>query len=234
MAKPWGSIDPNSTHQVWSRWTFTVADLGAHPDYKSVKSNFARWARKGFGSVARAKVEEKIDTWVMLVEAEGVPVQDPTYRTAVQLGFDRFVEQGWGHLGIGKVDAELLAGENDSGKPRTQLVVMPIIAQAPKAPIRAASIEVCANQCGSKCCRGPGFIRLRKDEAERLSKLSPFFLADPDDQGRPTVFLEAGEACVFLGAKGECTIYEQRPEACRKFPSSPWPGCLVWPASLEV
>src|SRR2546425_410011 len=40
-----------------------------------------------------------------------------------------------------------------------------------------------------------------------------------------------GGVCPFLdGASNLCKIYADRPDACRRFPSAPVPGCLVWNA----
>jgi len=43
-----------------------------------------------------------------------------------------------------------------------------------------------------------------------------------------------GEACTFLDqATNLCTIYERRPEGCRRFPTKPYANCLVWPVEEE-
>ena len=127
-AKPWGRMDPNSHHQLWSRWEFTVFDNGRHPPFKDVKENAARWIRMGFGSAGQIRVQEKLSTWVITLDVEGVPAHDQEYVASVLLQFQKnFVEKGWGPLAVGIVEAKVLAGDKQDGKPREQLVVMPKI-----------------------------------------------------------------------------------------------------------
>jgi Fe-S-cluster containining protein len=41
--------------------------------------------------------------------------------------------------------------------------------------------------------------------------------------------------CPFLAVtSNRCSIYESRPEACRRFPTVPTAGCLVWPQRTEI
>ena len=42
-----------------------------------------------------------------------------------------------------------------------------------------------------------------------------------------------GGQCPFLGDDYACTIYNQRPTACRNFPVKPYDDCLVWPTQKE-
>jgi hypothetical protein len=125
-ARPWGALDPNSQHQLWSRWTFTVWDNGKHPPYKEVRQNAAAWLRKGFGSVGHAHVDEKVSTWVIIAEVEGAPAHDPDFVKSVERQFQKhFVEKGWGPLAISTVEVRILAGDTQTGKPPDQLIVMP-------------------------------------------------------------------------------------------------------------
>lgn len=110
MDKPWGSIDPNSQHQEWNRWTFYVRG-GSRPDFHTVRENFGMWARKQFGSVGRYRVSELPVGWKLEVEADS--------GRDVRSEFSKFVENGWGPLAWSKAKVKLLAGGN------TQLVVIP-------------------------------------------------------------------------------------------------------------
>lgn len=84
---------------------------------------------------------------------------------------------------------------------------------------RQPSIELCADQCGAKCCKGPMEIRLSANEARALGL---------DDMGRKvTMRLRAGEKCRYL-KNNLCSIYDHRPQACRQFPSRPYDFCAVW------
>lgn len=125
----WAGMNPNSQHQLWSEWTFSVWDSGKHPSFAEVKENAQRWLRKGFGSVGEMSVEEKIGSWIIKARVEGVPAQDPAYQKQVGKMFRRFVEQGWGPLAVESVDVKILAGDIGDGAPASQLVVMPAIIQ---------------------------------------------------------------------------------------------------------
>ena len=62
-------------------------------------------------------------------------------------------------------------------------------------------------------------IRLSANEARVLGL---------DDMGRKMMMkLRAGERCQFL-KKNMCSVYEQRPNACRTFPIKPFQFCALW------
>lgn len=123
--KPWGGMNPNSSHQLWSRWTFRVYEAGKHPPLGEVKLNAARWLEQGFGSVGRAKVEELVRGYRITAEVEGPPAHDPQYVQSVRRQFRNFVEKGWGPLATSSLKAVVLAGDRQDGKPLDQLVVIP-------------------------------------------------------------------------------------------------------------
>lgn len=124
--KPYGPIDPNSQHQMWSRWIFTVREAGRHAPFEDVKSNAARWARLGFGSVGRIRVVENLQGFVITVEVEGPPAHDPQYVEKVKLEFQQnFVNKGWGNFATGTVKVKILAGDKQDGRPADQLIVLP-------------------------------------------------------------------------------------------------------------
>ena len=135
------SSNPNSSHQLWSRWTFTIYQGGREQDHSDVKFNAARWLRLGFGSVGRASVKENVITvttpdgekhlervFVIIAEVEGAPANDPSYVANVRQEFlNRFVASGWGPLATGTVTVDIMAGEAGDGKPPRQLLVLPSI-----------------------------------------------------------------------------------------------------------
>lgn len=101
-----------------------------------------------------------------------------------------------------------------------------------------ASLEVCALNCGAKCCRAPGHAAVSSDEAGPLRKRAK--------QLHVTLRLEVfrhiagkyaidfgkhGGQCPFLGEDYACRAYDIRPESCRTFPDLPTMGCLVWPGN---
>jgi len=109
--------DPNTEHQVWSRWTFEVRECVRTVPHKEVELNAARWLRKGFGSVGKARVARTVTGWRIEAIVEGAPVQEPAYVAHVAQEFQqRFVEPGFGTLATSKVKAELLAGEDPAGR----------------------------------------------------------------------------------------------------------------------
>jgi hypothetical protein len=140
MQKPWGSVDPNSAHQRWSRWRFTIeARPPRLPSRDQFAHNFARYVRRLLGTtVGRAQVSIVRDgpahLYVGVVELEGPDVHDPAYRAWVQREFAGvFVAKGFGPgARLRQMDAILLAGSAEDGKPARQLLVMPPIRDALK------------------------------------------------------------------------------------------------------
>lgn len=132
--KPYGPIDPNSQHQLWSRWTFVFWDTGKHPTIAEVKENAAKWMRMGFGSVGRGRVTQftnvfGMQQWTIEAEVEGVPAHDPQYKEHVRAEFKKnFLEKGWG-LMAAFVDMKVavLAGDIQDGSPPSQMVVFNLL-----------------------------------------------------------------------------------------------------------
>lgn len=120
-------MDPNSAHQLWSQWIFTIREAGRRsPSYDEVQYNAARWLRAGFGAAGEARVIRTIFGWRIEALVEGVPAHDPAYVASVKQSFQhKFVEKGWGPLASGTVTVKVLAGDVQDGKPRSQLVVLP-------------------------------------------------------------------------------------------------------------
>jgi hypothetical protein len=121
-------MDPNSSHQLWSRWSFVIIDGGRHPPFHEVEINAARWLTKLFGTVGRARVKELPHSWEIVCEAEGPPATDPVCIADVRRQFqNNFVAQGWGPLSVGVVEVDILAGDREDGGPAVQIVVMPTV-----------------------------------------------------------------------------------------------------------
>lgn len=128
---PWGRLDPNSAHQLWSHWLFRIWPCGRYPPIREVEANAARWLRSGFGSVGQVRVTERVEhglaaTWIEAM-IEGRPAHDPEYVASVRRGFRKFVDEGWGRLAQMKLEVRVLAGDLQDGKPREQVVVIPRI-----------------------------------------------------------------------------------------------------------
>ena len=64
-------------------------------------------------------------------------------------------------------------------------------------------------------------------ETRTLKKLNPKVkMLCHDADNYVMNFMEAD--CIFLD-DNLCTIYNERPNACRRFPRKAYTGCLVWP-----
>lgn len=76
----------------------------------------------------------------------------------------------------------------------------------------------CLSKCKADCCRGP--IPMPKDILDRHTPIRPItHTATPDDN--TVVVLHVTEdrrgVCPFLGLDDKCSIYDDRPPACRMF-----------------
>ena len=107
---------------------------------------------------------------------------------------------------------------------------------------RPPSVEVCAVECGAKCCRARSArILVTDEEHDRLLALAgtrtvTFREVTKDRIHREGWLLaladQPGSVCPFLDqASNLCSIYEHRLRACQRFPTVPVAGCLVWPKS---
>ena len=126
--KPWGSLDPNSQHQFWSRWTVT---LRAHsgrplPSVQEIADNARRFYKLLFASSighVRADIQGRHIT--IVCEIEGPAAHDPDLRAnAIYRIREHFIRKGFGHADA-NVEVGILAGDVQDGKPPTQLIVMP-------------------------------------------------------------------------------------------------------------
>lgn len=141
----WAGMNPNSDHQLWSYWRFTITPPSTRrATFEDVKLNAARWLRSIFGTGAAARVTREpvaessarswlYDRYVIELFAEGAVAQDPVYVLIVERAFSRFVESGWGPLARATVEARVVAGNADDGKPPCQLVVLPDLPELSRA-----------------------------------------------------------------------------------------------------
>lgn len=126
----------------------------------------------------------------------------------------------------------------------------------------SSATDICANQCQAKCCRTPGSTpivstvemrELQHVARERGVKLrflnaaghsvtvtatGDVLLTEPTERHHMLrdrwVMLRAKDGCQFLGqGTNLCTIYDERPRACREFPMRPTQGCLLTPDATE-
>ncbi len=128
----WDGMDPNSQNQLWSHWTFTAIGGRAAP-YEDVVHNVAEWLKMGFGSVARARVQQQICQekpfqglmqFVVEAQVEGAAAHDPDYEDSVRKQWRAFCQQGFGSMVLAETEVKILAGDVQDGKPPAQLLVV--------------------------------------------------------------------------------------------------------------
>ena len=121
-------MDPNSSNQMWSEWTFTIHDGGRLVPREDVKDNLARWFARGFGTAATYRLLRTRTGWRATLRAEGVPAHDPAFVRNVKRQFAAyFVARGWGPIASSAVSARVLAGSLQDGTPSPQWVSIPTI-----------------------------------------------------------------------------------------------------------
>jgi Putative zinc- or iron-chelating domain len=80
--------------------------------------------------------------------------------------------------------------------------------QSYAAGLRAGAVAVPCHAGCSACCRGP-FVQLTPDEAQRFPAV--------EIDGGLWLAKKGDGSCVYLDAKGRCSIYADRPRSCRRF-----------------
>jgi hypothetical protein len=130
-------MDPNSSHQWWSRWTVTVVlpHRRSHDDprfFKAIELEHARVLRKLFGSTGQARVTHvseagHTEKWVLDGRVEGHPVHDPLFRARYSDLMVQHYQRGFGPNATVSIETSLEAGDGQDGKPACQLVIMPSV-----------------------------------------------------------------------------------------------------------
>ena len=97
-----------------------------------------------------------------------------------------------------------------------------------------AATNVCMNQCGGMCCRGPLILTLLPDEVlaflEHAARMGVRLELhrEPDGGGSLRFLDHPGDHCPMLDdATSACRIYEDRPKRCREFPDKAIPWCAI-------
>lgn len=126
--RPFGTMDPNSQHQRWSRWVFGIeANPTKCPDHLVVVDNARRYFRKAFKTVGRVRCDRQGTYYCLIVEIEGPPAHDPGFVDALKRDFaERFLAAGFGASArLTRFEVALLAGDAEDGRPPDQMLVMP-------------------------------------------------------------------------------------------------------------
>lgn len=136
MTAPYGSIDPNSQHQLWSRWIIGIeASPQKLPSVREVIANARRYFAAAFkSSVGRVRCDQQGTYYCITVEIEGPPAHDPEYVAALQRDVEaRFVAKGFGHSAtVTRFVTGILAGDRQDGTPPEQMLVMPQLVLPPE------------------------------------------------------------------------------------------------------
>ncbi len=86
--------------------------------------------------------------------------------------------------------------------------------------------DECRPYCGAICCRAYGFVSLTKEEAESgryaYKEVSDDCTCDTCKRMRElgiryAVLKQPDGSCIYLDGARKCSIYEGRPETCRKY-----------------
>jgi hypothetical protein len=131
-------MNPNSQHQMWSKWTWKITPPKTNmPSFgrahrisrgriEQVKTNIARFANKCFGTNGQMNVLQYTDGSVLVrVRVEGHPVHDPAYVIHVREAWDVFLRNGFGQRSTIEFSAKLEAGDVQDGKPADQMIILP-------------------------------------------------------------------------------------------------------------
>lgn len=117
-------MNPNSQHQVWSKWTFMVRPATRNHAHATVEANCARFGRKAFGSTGVMRVRYQPPVWIVEALVEGVPVQEARYVAYMKAQWLMFFKAGFGGQSQVTASAVLVAGPPANGGPPDQLVIV--------------------------------------------------------------------------------------------------------------
>lgn len=134
MADSWGTMNPNSTHQLWSLWTFEFTARKPVPE-EEVSYNARKFFKQLFHTDAGQVRVSQIPTdafrttlWSIDLRIEGPPAHDPDCRESVQKQFtEHFMKRGFKLAQFRSMEVSILAGDSQDGKPPDQLIVMPTL-----------------------------------------------------------------------------------------------------------
>jgi hypothetical protein len=123
-------MNPNSQHQLWSRWTARVTPDPdrALPPYDVVKDNCARFYRKAFGAATELNLTGSNvpgACWTIDCRTEGHPAHDPDYVRFMVGNLRHFLESGFGPHAAVAFEVKFEAGDRQDGRPADQLIIGP-------------------------------------------------------------------------------------------------------------
>ena len=137
-------MNPNSAHQLWSRWTSIVQIPAwrshAGPDFWSaIQTRVANFYRVQFGSAGQMRIthtltdsadgQAPVTRLVVDFRCEGAPTPDLSYQARVRARLDSFYRECLRHYGSVTVETHIRveAGDVGDGRPPAQLIIAPAI-----------------------------------------------------------------------------------------------------------
>lgn len=132
MSGTLGTMNPNSAHQRWSRWTFFIRPGGSvMPSFKDIKHAAALFGRLEFKSATEMNIQMVQSPLTgkkeihLRIRTEGHPVHDPQFVQWMHGRWTRWAERGFGpRTTCELIEAKLEAGDRQDGTPRDQLILM--------------------------------------------------------------------------------------------------------------
>jgi hypothetical protein len=136
-------MNPNSTHQLWSRWdtTVTVPFHAAHVQSffrADMQHAVARWFRAKFGAATEMRLlydcTPARSVFSIECRTEGAPVSDPAFRKGRMGEIGAFFGEAlrkYGRADV-RVDVHIEAGDAGDGKPPAQLILGPPVSLLPR------------------------------------------------------------------------------------------------------
>ena len=122
--------NPNTQHQIWSKWSFRVK-LGSKipPRIEVTRFECARFGRVAFGTYdsngTQMRVDRSREGYIVEVMTEGWAVHDIAFREHMRMNWEKFFVAGLGPGTVVEMEAKLMAGNRQDGKPAEQLLVLP-------------------------------------------------------------------------------------------------------------
>jgi hypothetical protein len=127
-------MNPNSAHQQWSEWVFTVETVtSAAVTLADVTVPLGRFFTALFGSAGRMKIDEAVNAarrrtlWTVTAQVEGESVFAPGWRAHVLQAFTLAAQRRFGDAVRVTMDVRLLAGQTADARPDTQWLILPTI-----------------------------------------------------------------------------------------------------------
>lgn len=121
-------MNPNSQHQRWSFWSYTVypgAPASVPVHFTEMRLNCMRFGRLLFGSASCMRIVHTKLYWEVSVLSEGHPVHDPQYVEWMHEQWRQFFNKRFGNQCEVRVHARLEAGDRQDGRPPDQLILLP-------------------------------------------------------------------------------------------------------------